>query len=212
MRSSPTCSRSEPRLGLLAAALTAALPTAAAAQMGNPGFMAPDTRAGADGLPATDQANTADILFVQLVGAGGLAEVELGTLARDRGGDAAVTAFGARMVQEHGTANEKLAGIAGEAGIAVPDALYAEQARLRDALAAMDAGTFDLAYMRTQVVDHQKTAQLLTWEILSGQHAALQHFTADMLPAVLDHLAAAREIVAALSLAEVAGAPPEPRP
>jgi len=180
--------------------------------MGNPGFMAADTRTDAEGLPATDQKNDADVLFVQLVGAGGLAEVALGTLARDEGGDAAVTAFGERMVADHGAANDRLAAIAGEAGITVPAAPAPEQAALRDALAGMDAGAFDLAYMRDQVVDHQKTAELLTWEILSGQHAALQRFAADTLPTVLDHLAAARDLVAALSLAEIAGTPPQPRP
>ena len=213
MPSSPTCSRSElRRLGIAAAALLALLPLPAAAQMGNPGFMSPDTRTGPDGLPATDQKNAADILFVKLVGAGGLAEVALGELARDQGADAAVVAFGERMVADHGAANDALAARAEEAGIAMPAELDAEHATLRDTLEGMDAAAFDLAYMRAQVVDHQKTAQLLAWEINSGQNAGLQRFAADTLPAVLDHLAHARGIVEALALAQVASTPPQPRP
>lgn len=221
MRSSPTCSRSERRArpglgrclaGLACAGALAGLPLAAAAQMGNPGFMSPDTGTDDAGRPRGDRTNAADILFVQLVGEGGLAEVSLGELARDKGASDAVKAFGAGMAKEHGAANDKLAGIAKEAGVAVPDALNAEHATTRDDLDGMDAATFDLAYMRGQVVDHQKTAQLLAWEITSGQDAGLQRFAADSLPAVLDHLAAARGIVEELSLAKIAGVRPEPRP
>lgn len=227
MRSSPTCSRSERRpacglrlpglvcglvCGLACAGALALLPLPAAAQMGNPGFMAPDTRSDAKGVPAADQANTDDILFVQLVGAGGLAEVALAELARGKAASAAVKAFAERMAQDHGAANDRLAGAAKGAGIAVPEAPDAEHATLRDTLDRMDAATFDLAYMRAQVVDHQKTAQLLAWEIDAGQNAGLQHVAADALPVVLQHLAVARGVVEELSLAQVAGSRPEPRP
>ena len=77
MPSSPTCWRSSRWLALPLASGLAALPVAATAQMGNPGFMAPDTRTDESGMPAADQKNAADILFVQLLGEGGLAEVAL---------------------------------------------------------------------------------------------------------------------------------------
>jgi len=219
MRSSPTCSRSEPRpargprlAGLACAGALAVLPLPAAAQMGNPGFMSPDTRTDAKGLPATDQTNAADILFVQLVGEGGLAEVSLAELARDKAASDAVKGFAERMATDHGAANDKLAGLAKAAGIAVPDALNAEHATMRKNLEAMDAAAFDLAYMRGQVVDHQKTATLLAWEITGGQNAGLQRFAADSLPVVLEHLAVARGVVEELSLAQVAGDAPAARP
>jgi putative membrane protein len=180
--------------------------------MGNPGFMAPDTGTDARGMPAPDRTNPADILFVQLVGEGGLAEVSLGELAGARAATAEVKAFGERMAAEHGAANEDLAAVAEEAGIAVPSELNAEHAAMRGDLEGMDAATFDIGYMRAQVVDHQKTAQLLEWEIGSGQHAELQRFAAENLPAVLEHLSVARGLVEALSRAQLAGVPPKPRP
>ena len=48
-----------------------------------------------------------------------------------------------------------------------------------------------LTYMRAQIVDHQKTSQLLQWEIGSGEDAEMQRFAADTLPTVLEHLAQA---------------------
>jgi putative membrane protein len=82
---------------------------------------------------------------------------------------------------------------------------------MRSNLEGMDAATFDITYMRAQVVDHQKTAQLLEWEIGSGQHAALQRFAAENLPTVLEHLSVARSVVETLTQEQLAGAP-APRP
>jgi len=191
--------------------LLAGLPLSAAAQMGNPGFMAPDTRTDAAGVPVPDQRNNTDILFVGLVGEGGLAEVALGELARQKAAPPVVKQFAKRMVADHGAANDNLAAIAGKAGIPVPAELNAEHAALRSELEGMDPAAFDLPYMRGQIVDHQMTAQLLEWEIDSGQHAALQRFAAEILPVVLDHLAMARGIVEGLSREQVAALPPEPR-
>ena len=132
MPSSPTCWRSSRWLALPFASGLAALPVAAAAQMGNPGFMAPDTRTDESGMPAADQKNAADILFVQLLGEGGLAEVEFGELAVEKAGAPAVKAFAERMVADHGAANTKLAAIAEDAEIAVPAELNAEHAAMRE--------------------------------------------------------------------------------
>ena len=104
----------------------------------------------------------------------------------------------------------ELAGIAEEAGIPVPDALNAEHAAMRDRLEGMDAAAFDLAYMRGQVVDHQKTAQLLVWEIGQGQNAELQRFAAETLPTVLEHLGMARAEVDRLAHEHLAEAEPAP--
>jgi putative membrane protein len=219
MRSSPTCWRFEDRrpgrairpLALVCAVSLVMLPMPLAAQMGNPGFMAPDTRTDEAGVPVPDQRNNTDILFVELVGEGGLAEVALGELAVAKAAAPDVKQFAERMVADHGAANDKLAAIAEDAGIPVPTELNAEHAAVRSQLEGLGGATFDLTYMRSQIVDHQKTAQLLEWEITSGQHAALQRFAAEVLPAVLEHLAVSRGIVERLSREQVAALLPAPR-
>jgi putative membrane protein len=218
MRSSPTCSRSESRrpgvrlIGLASASWLAVVPLPAAAQMGNPAFMVPETGTEANGQPAPGHMNHADVLFVQLLGEGGLAEVSLGELAGEKAKATAVQEFGERMAADHGAANEDLAGIAAEAGMVLPSELSAEHAMLRSRLEGMEPATFDLTYMRAQIVDHQKTALLMQWEIDSGQQVALQRFAAANLPAVLEHLALARGIVDQLSQEQVAEAAPAQRP
>ena len=195
----------------IAALVLAALPAAALAQIGNPGFMDPTTRFESPGVPAPNQSNVTDKLFARLAAEGGLAEVALGELAVGKTEDAAVGDFARRMVDDHTAANERLAGIAEESGIPLPDTLNAEHATLRDRLEGLEGAAFDLDYMRAQVVDHQKTVQLLVYEIGQGQNAELQRFAADTLPTVLDHLRTARAIVSELAHERIAAAePPQP--
>src|SRR4051812_39484080 len=98
MRSWPTCSRSDIGAVLPALALGFALVAhQAAAQMGNPTFMAPGTELEPSGIPAPHQPNNADRLFVQLVGEGGLAEVELAELAEGKAATRSVKDFAQRM-------------------------------------------------------------------------------------------------------------------
>lgn len=175
------------------------LPIAANAQIGNPGFMAPDTVFDAPGVPAPNQPNTTDKLFVRLVGEGGLAEVTLGQLATGKAQASSVEEFARRMVDDHSGANDDLADLADNSGILVPEELNPEHAAMRDQLDGLEGEEFDLTYMRGQVIDHQKTATLLIWEIGSGQDAELQQFAAATLPVVLEHLRMARGIVAELS-------------
>lgn len=66
-----------------------------------------------------------------------------------------------------------------------------------------EGAAYDTAYIKAQIVDHQKTAQLLIWEIGSGEDAELQRFAADTLPKVLHHLERAKAIHAEITGAAV---------
>ena len=196
----------------------AVLPVPAAmAQIGNPAGMAPDTKMEAPGKPAPNQTNYQDRLFAQLAGAGGMAEVEFGNLAAERAGNSGVKEFAQKMVEDHGKANDTLKGLADTSKISLPEELDPDHQQQRTELEQLDGGEFDLAYMRGQVVDHQKTAQLLVWEIGSGQSAEIQRFAAATLPTVMRHLERARDLVAELANKppaepQPAAAEPEPQP
>ena len=69
------------------------------------------------GMAAT---SSVDKNFYKQAASGGMAEVETGKLAQDKGTSEAVKSFGARMVQDHGAANEKLMGIASQKDVTLP--------------------------------------------------------------------------------------------
>ena len=92
------------------------------------------------------------------------------------------------MVEDHGKANDQLKGLAKDGGIALPDKLDPEHAAMQERLAGLSGAEFDHVYLAGQLADHQKTAQLLEYEIGSGQDADLKSFASETLPVVLDHL------------------------
>jgi putative membrane protein len=187
------------RLVAVASALVALLGSPAMAQFGNPAGLAPGTRESAPGIPEPHQTNNQDRLFAILVAAGGMAEVEFGKLAEGRAKSGAVRDFAVRMVQEHTKANDKLMGLAKAADIPLPKELDQEHKALRTHLVTLSGAQFDIAYMQTQVQDHQKTIQLLQWQINSGQDNQLQMFASEVLPIVLHHLELAQKIMTELT-------------
>ncbi|MBY3130664.1 DUF4142 domain-containing protein [Rhizobium laguerreae] len=182
--------------------------SSALGQIGNPAGMGVDTRMARPGVPAPHQTNNQDRLFAQLAAVGGLAEVELGNLASGKAKADAVKQFADMMVRDHSDANTKLKELADAAKSTLPDQLDPEHALLRDRLQKLEASAFDAAYIKAQIVDHQKTAQLLAWEISMGEDGDLQRLASSLLPVVLDHLRRAQEINGLLTGASVR-LPPE---
>jgi putative membrane protein len=126
---------------------------------------------------------------------------------RRRSLNQAVKEFAQRMVEDHSKANDRLISLAEADGIAVPDELDRKHKAVRERLEASSGAKFDLAHIRGQVVDHQKTAQLLEHEIGSGQDVELKSFASETLPVVLGHLEMAQNIQA-----QIAGKTSQPAP
>ncbi|MBP1848079.1 putative membrane protein [Rhizobium petrolearium] len=175
----------------------------AVAQIGNPAGMGVDTKMSKPGVPAPHQTNNQDRLFAQLITAGGLAEVELGNLASGKAKADAVKQFAEMMVRDHKDANSKLKDLADAAKIPLQTGLDPDHQVVRDHLDKLNDNAFDVAYIKAQIVDHQKTAQLLAWEISLGEDGEMQRLAASMLPTVLDHLRRAQEINGMLTGAAV---------
>jgi putative membrane protein len=177
-------------LGLLATG------TGAQGQVGNPASAAPAKAPDKAEQPSRQQLNNTDRVFAVLVGAGGLAEVEAARLVEARASAPGIKQFAQRMIQDHGRANEELADLARQAGVTTPAQPDPEQRAMHDQLKSLSGRAFDVAYLRGQLVDHQKTMQLLLWEIGQGQHAGLQRYASGTLPAVMEHLDSVQALLA----------------
>ena len=104
-----------------------------AQQQGNPAGATPGTET-RSGLPAPNQANVADRNFARAAASGGLAEVELGRLANQKGQSPEARQFGQRMVDDHSKANTELKELAAAANIPLPNAPDAEKQAMRERL------------------------------------------------------------------------------
>ena len=189
--------------------LLAAATALAQTGTGNPAAMAPGTPQSTPGMPAPNQPNQADRLFVQVATIGGNAEVTFGQLAEQKGGSPAIRDFGHQMAVDHGKANQQLMQLAKAANLPQPSEPDEEHKAMRSQLDQSGGADFDFTYIRSQVADHQKTAQLLEWEIGSGQDPQLKAFASEILPVVLRHLQMASNIE--LQLTATAAEPNPPR-
>jgi putative membrane protein len=90
--------------------------------------------------------------------------------------------------------NDKVMQLAKAHGVAVPKKPDPDQQAVRAQLEKLHGAQFDLAYINSQIGDHQMTAQLLEHEIGSGQDERTKALAMDALPTVMHHLEMARSL------------------
>jgi putative membrane protein len=190
-------------------------PHGAKPPIGNHGFAAPGMKEQTPGVqapavPAPHQANLPDQVFVIRAARGGAAEIELARLAEQKTRSDPVRQFARQLIRDHSQANDALSKLAEEDGVPAPDQLDTEHRHVRDALGSLAGPEFDIEYLRTQVQNHQRMAQLLEYEIGSGIDAQVRDFASGALPKVFVHLAMARDLLDQVSRQnpQVAAAPP----
>ena len=155
--------------------------------------------------PASGQDKKADQVFASQSAIAGMAEVELGKMATEKGSHARVKQFGQMMVADHTKAGDELKGIAKSKGMTLPSSLDPMHQATRDRLAKLSGAEFDRAYMDAMVTGHQTVEKNMLTEAESGADPQLKAFAAKALPTVQNHLKMAQDIQKEVSaLCEVA--------
>jgi putative membrane protein len=134
----------------------------------------------------------ADTTFVRKAAEGGLAEVKLGQLAKDKASNKSVKEFGERMVKDHSKANDELKEMASKKGITLRDSLNATDKALYDRLSKLSGGDFDKAYMQAMIKDHEEDVAEFRRESQSVKDPDIREFTSKTLPTLEEHLRLAR--------------------
>lgn len=130
----------------------------------------------------------ADRAFMQKAAVGGMAEVELGKLAQDKGASDQVKQFGGRMVEDHSKANDELKEIAGAKGVQLPTSLDAKHQKMMERMQKMSGVQFDRAYMSEMLKDHKVDVADFQKESRSGRDADVKGFATKTLPTLQEHL------------------------
>jgi putative membrane protein len=134
-----------------------------------------------------------DQTFVTKAAAGGIAEVELGKLAQEKGTSDQVKSFGQRMVTDHSKANDELKTLAQNKNITLPTEMDAHDKAAHDRLAKLSGAAFDRAYMQAMLTDHRKVVNEFRHESTAGQDPDIKSFAAKTLPTIEEHVKLAQE-------------------
>jgi putative membrane protein len=106
-------------------------------------------------------ASSGDKAFVEAMAHAGMAEVELGNLAKERAASPEVRQFADMMVRDHTKAGEELTQVATQHAIAMPSQINEDQRELKERLSALRGAEFDREYMQAMVDGHQDVVDRL---------------------------------------------------
>lgn len=148
------------------------------------------TRGTAGSLPA------ADLTFAKEAARGGLAEVDLGNMAKDKASNNDVKQFGDKMVTDHSKANDELKSLAEQKNVTLPSSLTAKDKATDARLSKLSGAAYDKAYMHDMVLDHEHDVTAFRKEAKSGKDPDLKAFASKTLPTLEGHLKVAKETAA----------------
>jgi putative membrane protein len=170
----------------------------------------PDGSIGTTGDVDTAVTN-ADKDFIDDLAIAGMAEVELGKMAAEKGSNAQVKNFGKMMVDDHTMAGDKLKMVASQHNVIVPNALDETHQQLRDRLAQLSGAEFDREYMDAMVDGHEDVVDQLGSRVDEANPSAvvaeqsdnvvtsaINRWAAESYPVVQKHLENAKMIASNL--------------
>jgi putative membrane protein len=153
-------------------------PSGAQQQQPNPGATAPGNPNGPNGMPTDGMQQNGNALqdkdFVHTALQGGMAEVQLGQLAAEKGSSPDVKQFGQKMVDEHTKLGDQMKQVAQQIGVNAPKELSKKDRELAAKLQGLSGQQFDNAYITAMVKDHKKDAQEFQSEAAQTQNPALK--------------------------------------
>jgi putative membrane protein len=165
------------------------------------GFAFIGTVRAADEAPAgsTAKLEKDDMKFVRSANAGGEMEVALGKLAAEKASNADVKAFGQKMVDDHGKANEELGKLAESKGVDLTKGKEKRQQKIDDKVADLSKKTgadFDKAYVDDMVEDHEKDVKEFKKQAEAAKDEDVKKWAAQTLPTLEEHLKMIKDIQA----------------
>jgi len=149
-------------------------------------------------LRAADEQNTGkteqhgqlsrkDYKFVHDAYMGGLLEVRLGELAKEKGAIQSVKEFGDRMIKDHSKANDELKQLATQKGAVLPDQINHREEREWEHMQKLAGKDFDKAYADHMVKDHKKDIKEFQDAAKDAQDLDVKAFAAKTLSTLQQH-------------------------
>ena len=131
---------------------------------------------------------SADQSFMMKAAQGGIAEVQMGNLAKDHAKSQAVKDFGQRMVDDHTKANDELKNLATQKNVTLPTDMDSKDKSTYNRLSKLNGAAFDRAYMRDMVNDHRKDVAEFREEAQAGKDPDVKAWAGKTVSTLDDHL------------------------
>jgi len=163
--------------------------------------------AGAFAADAKSTLSSSDRKFMEKAAEGGMVEVQLGTLARQRGSSEEVKNFGAQMTRDHSKANDELRELASSKGVTLPSSLDRDHQKDVDKFARLRGDKFDQEYMEHMVKDHKKDVKEFQKASKDANDPDVKSFAAKTLSTLEGHLQLAERTEHAVKGKPDAGSP-----
>lgn len=131
--------------------------------------------------------------FMNDAAKGGMTEVEVSKLAKDRAMNPRVKNFAEMMVRDHSAANDELKTIARQKNVMLPTDIGNKQDDVND-LSKKKGADFDKAYMKMMVKDHKDVVDNFEKCAQNGTDPDVKTFASQKLPTLRMHLDSAKAI------------------
>jgi len=125
---------------------------------------------------------------------GGMAEVKLAQLAKDKAKDSAVQHFADMMITDHGNANEKVKALAAERNVTLPAEPGADEQKKADDLSKKTGHDFDKAYVNAMVKGHEDVLDMFKKASAKVTDAPVKAFIDNTIPVIEHHLMRIKDI------------------
>jgi putative membrane protein len=139
-----------------------------------------------------------DYRFLNEAAHGGMMEVRLGEIAKQKASSQAVRDFAQRMITDHSKANDELKQVASTKGAVIPMEVSRHENSMTEKLEKLSGRDFDREYMAAMVKDHKKDAKEFEDAVKDVTDPELKAFAQKTLNVIQDHLRMARETEASV--------------
>ncbi len=141
-----------------------------------------------------ENVSSSDKEFIHNAAQGGIAEVQLGSVAVLRAQNDELRAFAQKMITDHSEATRELKGLAKQKGVEMPSGVSFEQQEVTMKLTGLSGAAFDKEYIKAMVKDHEKDVAEYQKQVDNASDADTKKFAAETLPTLKMHLEMIRDI------------------
>ncbi len=149
------------------------------------------------GTPSTSVASTIDqetADFMVKAAAGGMEEVEMGKVAKEKATNQRVKNYGAMMVEDHSKGNDELKGLAAQKNVTLPKELGDDHKKDIEDVQKKTGKNFDKEYMKMMIDDHQKDIDEFEKASKNTKDNDVKAWADKTLPVLRKHLDSAKAI------------------